>query len=411
MTVAGTAPLVAGATRLVSRRLWVALFVVFLLVVLSVVPWRRGAIYSGGVDIVVVAKAVLSFVAFGLAVGVRALGERRPIVGARSLTLLSAITAVSALGAIGAGDPSPSLVLVVRIVIVAATVAVLVAAADARTVLVTLLAAMGAVAAVSGLTGAVMGDATRLAGGVPEMAPNVLAGLAAPPLIGVAVDLARRGIRPAGGVAFLGLLAIVLATGSRTSLAVALLGILLVLLHVRRLPPSVMIAAIATVPAVYALFAFTDGAAQSLSRGQSLDEIATLSSRTVAWEAVLATPVDTWDKWIGVGLAAKLVPVQERWRDEQVLDSSWVSVIAQAGLIGTVLLLAWVVMTVAASLRRRDLAALTTPLLAVILIRSFTENGLIESSATFVLFLAVALVLERSQKENDRVSTLAPGRG
>src|SRR5690606_27210656 len=129
-------------------------------------------------------------------------------------------------------------------------------------------------------------------------------------------------------------------------------------------------------------------------RGQSYEEPVAVSSRTGAWEVGLATALDQWEKWIGIGLAAKLVPVQERWRDEQVLDSSWVSILAQAGLIGTVLLLAWVVMTSAESIRRRDLAALTTPLLAVILIRSITENGLIESSPTFVLFLTIALVLE-----------------
>jgi hypothetical protein len=383
-----------GAPPLTGRRLWVALLAVFLLVVLSVVPWRRGAIFDGGVDTVVIAKAIISFLAFGLALAVRAASAHRGVVGLRSLALLAGITAVSALGAIGAGDPMPSLVLTVRIVIVAATVVVLVAAAPPRTALMTLLAAMGAVAVFSGLTGAIIGGSDRLAGGIPEMAPNVLAGLAGPPLIAVALDLASRGIRWSSGSAFAALLAIVLATGSRTSLAVVLVGILLVLLHVRRLPASVMIVAIASVPAVFALFAFNDTVARSLSRGQSIDELATLSSRTVAWEAALATPFDTWDKWIGIGLAAKLVPVQERWRDEQVLDSSWVSIIAQAGIIGTALLLAWVVATVADSIRRRDLAMLTTPLLAVILIRSFTENGLIESSSTFLLFLAIALTLE-----------------
>jgi len=86
--------------------------------------------------------------------------------------------------------------------------------------------------------------------------------------------------------------------------------------------------------------------------------------------------------------------VQQRWRDEQVLDSSWVSAIAQAGIIGATILAIWIVITSVESLRSRELRALTVPLLAMLLIRGFTESGLIDSSATFLLFLTISLILE-----------------
>lgn len=391
----GTAMRVDGTQQPdAARRLWVSLFVVFLLVMASVIPWRRGSIYAGGLDVVVVAKAVIAVIALGLSAIVYSRARPRGVVGVRTLSLLLAIVAVSSLGAAATGDASADLVLSVRILIATATVVLLVSSAPPLVSLTTLLFSMGATALFAAVTGVLLGEPGRLAGGLPEMAPNVLAGIAGPPLVAIAVHLARRGIRLWNSAAFVSMLAIVLATGSRTSLLVVIVGIVIVLMHSRRLPPSTMIAAIASVPVLFALAAFTDAVSQALSRGQSLDELTTLSSRTVAWEAVLATPFGSWDKWIGVGLSAKTVAVQERWRDVQVLDSSWVSIIAQAGIIGTALLIVWVITTFAESLHRRDLAVLTTPLLIILLIRSFTENGLIESSPTFLLFLTISLILE-----------------
>ncbi|MCU1543727.1 MAG: hypothetical protein JWM50_1592 [Microbacteriaceae bacterium] len=382
-------------TRKASQRLAVVVFVVMLLVVVSVVPWRRGIIYSGGADAVVVGKAVIAILGLGAAVLVHSTARVRGTTGGRSLTLLATIIIVSALGALSTGDADAALVLVVRLIIASATVVLIVRTAPPLVVLSALLAAMGVVSAFTSITGLTSGlTEGRLAGGLPEMAPNVLAGLAGPPILGLAWSMVSNGIKLWNWPPFVVLLVIVVATGSRTSLLVGALGLLLVLLHAKRLPTSTTIASIIAVPVLVALFALTDTIREALARGQNVDEIATLSSRTVAWEAVLNTPLDTWSKWIGVGLAAKTVGVQERFRDVQVLDSSWVSIIAQAGIIGTVLLAVWVLFTCIDSVRNRSLRPITSPLLVLILIRSFTENGLIESSATFVLFLAIALTLE-----------------
>lgn len=384
------------------RRLAVVALVVFTLVVVSVVPWRRGAIYAGGADAVVVAKALVALVALAAAAALFAAARMRGSTGARSLTLLVAIACVSALGALSTGDPDASLVLVVRLLIASATVVLVVRSVAPEVVITALLTAMGAVAVFTAVTGLLAGVTDgRLAGGLPEMAPNVLAGLAGPPVLGIAALFARRGIRAWSGLAFVVLVAIVLATGSRTSLLVVVVGVVLTLAHSRRLPASTVVATIAAVPVLAGIVLLTDTVGQAVSRGQNLQELSSFSSRTVAWDAVLATPFDTWAKWIGVGLAAKTVEVQERWRDSQVLDSSWVSIIAQAGIVGTVLLVVWVIGVVAASVRDRRLGGLTTPLLVLILIRSFTENGLVESSSTFVLFLAVSLVLEPASRFPD----------
>jgi hypothetical protein len=196
--------------------------------------------------------------------------------------------------------------------------------------------------------------------------------------------------------------AIVFATGSRTTLIVVIVGIILAFLCGRRIATSAAIMAIVAAPFLYMLLVFTDTVSQVLGRGQDVQQLSTLSSRTVAWDAVLATPFDSWAKWIGIGLAAKTVPVQERWRDQQVLDSSWVSIIAQAGIIGTLLLVIWIVITSVESLRRPGMRAIIAPLFVTLLIRSLTESGLIDSSATFLLFLTISLILEPG--------TMFPGR-
>jgi hypothetical protein len=377
------------------RRVWLATFAVLTIVVVSVVPWRTGDIYAGGADPVVVAKALVGFIGFGGSVLLYWWAPVRGSIGIRSLTLLAGIVLIALIGAFAAGDASAAVVLTVRIVLVAATIVMVAKAAPPMVMLTALLAGMSIVAIVAAGTGFQHGLVDgRLAGGTPQMAPNVLAGLAAPPAIGLAADIVRRGLRPWSVALLLGHVFIIFETGSRTALIVVVIGIALAFICGGRLAASTAIVTIAVIPFAYGLVAFTDTVATLLARGQSIEELSTLSSRTVAWQAVLSTPWDSWGKWIGVGIAAKTVDVQQRWRDVQVLDSSWVSVIAQAGVIGTILLAIWMVWTSIESVRSKKFTALTTPLMAMLVIRSFTENGVIESSTTFMLFLAISLVLE-----------------
>ncbi|MHA6693435.1 O-antigen ligase family protein [Homoserinimonas sp. A520] len=365
------------------------------LLVLSVVSWRPDTLYAGGADPVVITKALVTLTAFLCALAIYHRYRMHARVGIRSFSFLIAIVAVSCLGALAAGDPVPSLVLAVRIILVAATVYTLTCTTTPLDLLRSLLIAMG----ILGLIGAVTGipeflSEGRLAGGIPAMRPNELAGLAAPPLVGLAIEVTRSGLRTHTAVLMLTFSVIVLATGSRTTLFVAVLAIILAIMLSWPLPHSAGIVLILLAPVIYTIVAFTDFVAQVAVRGQNLQELATLSSRTIAWQAVLDIPMDTWHKWIGAGLAVKTVEVDQRWWETQVLDSSWVSVLSQTGIIGLVLVFVWVFLTLVESARSPQLRNLTFPLLVLLLVRSVAENGLVESSVIFVLFFCISLLIE-----------------
>jgi hypothetical protein len=283
----------------------------------------------------------------------------------------------------------------VRIILVAATVYTLTCTTTPLDLLRSLLIAMGILSLIGAVTGIpeFLADG-RLASGIPAMRPNELAGLAAPPLVGLAIEVTRAGLRTRTAVLMLTFSVIVLATGSRTTLFVAVLAIMLAIMLSWPLPHSAGIVLILLAPVTYTIVAFTDLVAQVTVRGQDLQQLATLSSRTIAWEAVLDIPMNTWHKWIGAGLAIKTVEVDQRWWETQVLDSSWVSVLSQTGILGLVLVSVWVLLTVIESARSDRLRNFTFPLLVLLLVRSVAENGLIESSVIFVLFFCISLLLE-----------------
>jgi len=245
-------------------------FLVLVLAVVSVVPWRRGTIYSGGADPVVVAKAVVGLVAFGASVALYSTARTKATIGVRTLSLLAGIVLISAVGAFAAGDAIAALVLTIRIALITVTIVIVAKSAPPIVVLVALLAALGAIALVSAVTGAMQGFTDgRLAGGIPEMAPNVLAGLAAPPAIGLAADVVRRGVRLPNTAALVVLLSIVFYTQSRTTLIVVIIGFALALVFGRKVATSTAIVAIIGAPVLCAVMIFTDTATQLLARGQN----------------------------------------------------------------------------------------------------------------------------------------------
>jgi hypothetical protein len=372
-----------------------ALIGTWFLVVVSVVSWRPDTLFTGGVDPVVIGKALVAVAAFLCAFAIYKRNPVRGRVGIRSLSILLIVVATSCLGALAAGDPMPSLVLAARIALVAATVYVLACTAAPLEVLKALLIAMGILTVIGAVTGIPEFLAEgRLASGIPAMRPNELAGLAAPPLVGLAIDIARRGLRTGTTALMLGFSVILFATGSRTTLLVTVLAIVLAIMLSWPVPQSAGVALILLVPVTYVIVAFTDLVAQVAVRGQDLQQLATLSSRTIAWQAVLDIPMDTWQKWIGAGLAVKTVEVDQRWWETQVFDSSWVSVLSQTGILGLILVSLWVLLTVVESSRSSELRIFTLPLLTLLLFRSIAENGLIESSVIFVLFFCISLMLE-----------------
>jgi hypothetical protein len=389
-----TAPVVRAAPPTTTWTVW-AVWAICLVTVVSVVSWRRDTIFSGAIDSVVIAKAVLATAALAAALLLYSRTRPRHPVGAQSACFLTAILGVSGLGAIAEGSPVPSFVVIVRVAILAAIVIALLAVGGWKPVLGGLLGSLGTVAVVAAVTGVPrLAGEGRLVGGVPEVAANELAGLAAPPLVALLVLIMRDGIRWRTVVPAVALTAIVWSTESRTGLIAIGLALLVAFLAVRRIHWTTMVAVAISLPVIYTLAVYTTVISDLLVRGQSIDDIATLSARTDAWQVVFSWSLDSWARWLGVGLAVKEVPVSVDNREFQVLDSSWVSVLAQAGVIGVVLVLAILVPAVIRAVTVRELRVFAMPLFALILVRSVTESGLVDSSVTFLLFFTLAVALE-----------------
>lgn len=371
-------------------------FLIWLLVVVSLVRWRQGSIYSGGADPVVVIKAMIQCVALLAAVVVLIRTPVRQTLGGRSLGLLLLIVAVSSIGAYAQGTTAPSTVLALRVVLLAATVIMLLLSFPARLAVKTLLAAMAVVGAFSAITGlGLMLSGGRLGGGIPPLSPNDIASLCGLPALGVLHEIVHgRGTGKLVAV-FAGLSGLVLATGSRTALFALVAAMLVVLLQVRRPPIAVAAMVLIAVPTAVAIIAYTPTLANIVTRGDS-SSLVTLNSRTISWEAVLEIPFHTWQRWLGSGLSVKQIAVAGQYWDEQVFDSSWISALAQAGLVGTALLAVWVVLTCWDSLRTPHLGTFTNGALLFILFRSVTENGLVDASVDFVVFFTLSVLLEKA---------------
>lgn len=370
-------------------------YVCWTLLILSVVAWRQGEFFDGGVDVVVAGKAALVvFVLLLAAAAHRHAPEHQPV-GGGSFFALTMFVGIATIGGYAGGTGTASAVLGIRILLIAAAIVLLLRSFPPALALKSLMASLGFVgliAAVSGIGSLLMGE--RLTGQMPPLSPNEISMLCGLPSIAMLHELILGRPKRSHLVWFLLLLAVVWATGSRTAIVAIAVSAIIILAHARQLRPAVASIIIALVPVVFVLLSYTPLVTDIFVREDGAS-ITTLNSRTIAWAAVFNTPNDTWERWIGSGLSIKQVPVAGQYWNEQVFDSSWVSALAQAGIIGTVLMAIWVLVTLAASLRLDHLRALTTAALAFILIRSFLENGLIESSTIFVVFFAIAVLVQR----------------
>lgn len=373
-------------------------YIVWLLTLASVVSWRRGVYFSGGLDPVVVIKAVVGLAALAAAAWSFRRGQGRLRAGGRTLAFLMVYVSVSVLGAISDGNVPASLILTVRVVLIAVTIVLLAGTFPARTLLQSLLAMMalvGLCATVSGLE--TLGVEGRIYGVFPPLNPNEISLLCGLPALGVVHELSIGSMKNRTGLPLLAaLLAAVWMTGSRTGLFAFAVACVLILLHARRLRVGAGLALIALVPTAFFVVTETPLVSSILERGDAAGaDLLTLNARTIAWDTVLSTPPETWQRWVGAGLSVKQVAVEGQYWQDQVLDSSWISALAQAGVIGTAVLAAWSLSAVLGSLSARGVRSITTPILAFILIRSFLENGLVDSNVPFIVFLTVSLLVER----------------
>lgn len=365
-----------------------------LLCVGCVVAWRQGAFYSGGVDPVVALKALMQSAALAWAwVLAKKHGLARPL-GIRSLNYLLMILSVSLIGAVAAGDVMASAVIAIRVIMMALTLMLVMRSYSAEPTLLALALAMAIVGVLSAGTGLALGGGARLSGGIPPLSPNEIALLAGVP----ALLLLHEGIRARvhwWHLALLVMLAgMLLLSESRTALigAAAASGLMLIL--VRHIPLQTVIAALVAFPLLtYALL--MTPILQNLMAREDSASLLTLNSRTISWSAVLNLPWDSWQRWVGTGLSTKTIPVEGQYWEEQVFDSSWISLLAQSGIIGIVIAAVWIAGVVFRAMKTAKARTLYLPLLAFILVRSFMENGLIDAGVMFLAFFAISLNLER----------------
>lgn len=377
------------------RRFPLRLFLVCLLLLVAAVPWRRGAFYSGAMDTVVVGKAVLTLIALGLVLTTRHGGARWAELRAGPVPWLAAYAALATTGAALTGDAFASAVLAGRLGLLTLTLVLLFHRYPKELVLSALTAAMLALAVFSGLTGlGSLASEGRLYGGIPPTNANEIALLVSVPLLCLFWRMVQRVARTAEVLAIAPLLGLLWLTGTRTGLAALVLALLVLLVMTPRVPVPVVAAGIAAIPTLLYVMFWTPLLSSYVTRGDATG-LLTLNSRTVAWTAALEYPDTLAERLLGVGLAVKKVPVSAMYRNEQMLDSTWISALVQSGVLGaallvlTVLLVAIRTLTVAPPQR-----SLLTAALVLLVVRSVLESGMFDTSVSFISFFCFAMAAQ-----------------
>jgi hypothetical protein len=367
--------------------------VVWAVLLVSLLTWRTGAYYSGGLDPVVAAKGLLVLV--GLAISfnmLRRLGARN-LIGVTSVVLVTSYLVITVIGALAQGGAFASLVLAVRVGLVAVTVACLVVTLAKDVILDTLCNTLTGLALLLALTGTTAGTG-RLQGRLLPVSPNQLALLMGPPILMSLWRILQGRARRFEALLLTLLVALTLFTGSRTGLLGLLLSVFILVVMAPRVSTGTFLGVGLGFPAAFYVVAFTPVVSHYFTR-QGEGKITTLNSRTIAWESAFSGGKSFWEQWFGGGLAIKTVAVTGTYWDTQVLDSSWVSAYVQAGALGMVLLGIWALATLWRSAtsplpQRSMLLALA----AYVLVRSFLENGLLDAFALNVMMLVPALLAE-----------------
>jgi hypothetical protein len=389
----GGSPAARGGSPLIVR-------LIALLVVVGAVGWRRGEYFSGSLDPVVLAKAVVSLVALAAALLVARSGPRRRL-GTGSLWWLGVLLGSSVLGALTAGNVQAGGVVAVRVAVVGATTYFLLRAAPAVQVVTSMAWACGVVAAVAAITGYPTLSEGRLAGGVPAVDPNDLALLAGVAVVVLASRAVLDRVSWTGGLAMVFLLGVIWATGSRTGLLMLLVGIFVMALHIRRARVGLVVTGL-VLGAVGAVVVVATGVLTGFA-ARGGDGASTLDSRFIAWRASLTWAESDWQQFFGGGLSVKIIRVYGQYWDTQPLDSSWVSLLVQTGIVGVLVAAAWAIWVVCGALRApRPQRVLFLGLLVFLLGRSVLESGLFDATPAFLLFLAVSLLAEGGTRERLR---------
>jgi O-antigen ligase len=367
-----------------------------LLLVVSSVAWRKGAFYSGGIDVVVVAKAALTVVATFIALLMRRPPGAWGSVRAAPALWLGAYLLVSIIGGIINADGLPTIVLAGRLALLAFALVLICVSHPWQSVISALSSAMLLLAGFGALTGlGSLAQTGRLYGGIPPLNANEICLLVSVPVVvlfwkavlGTASRLEFFGLVPLLGVIWL--------TGSRTGLAGLVTVLLMLLILAPRVPPRVVAGVAAAVPVIMFVAVLTPLVAAFAGRGD-LSSVTTLNSRTVAWRAALDYADTPSVQLFGSGLALKQIPVTALYRNEQILDSSWVSALIQAGYVGSTILLFFVLATLLRAFRLPHPERLLIGGLALhVTILGVLESGMFDTAPAFIVFFCTALFAHR----------------
>ena len=136
-----------------------------------------------------------------------------------------------------------------------------------------------------------------------------------------------------------------------------------------------------------ALVVFAPAVLTWFARGQNTEQIGGLTGRKQVWEALLSEPRSEFNRWFGVGLSDKSF-------NGLSIDSTWLAVYHDQGLVGDALVAATLLFLLIAPIFRPSAPgrALVTFLVVYCLFASYTEVGLGDASP-YLLHLVVAASL------------------
>ena len=371
------------------------LYLCCLLLVACTIPWRQKTYFSGGLDPVVAGKGVVGMAA--LLLGAYLGHRRRPVaaLGGRTILLATLYLSISVIGGWAAGTALASVVVAVRVAMSLGTVAFLLRAVGVERLVHALVRSLGLVALVACLTGVGSIGSGRWEGGLPPLAPNEIAFICGVGLVYLVHGMMHGTAGRWAPVVAAGIFGVMWLTGSRTTTATLVLAVVVMLLQARTFSVTAFLGMVLAVPAVAYVVLGTSLVSNLLLRGGD-QNVATLSSRTIAWNAAISMDVSTFQRWLGGGLTMKHIPVSGQFWQEQLLDSSWVSALVQTGVSGLAVVLVWVVGAVwGALVSPRRWRVLWLGLLTFILPRSLLESGLFDASTTFLVFTLLSLAGEK----------------
>lgn len=377
-----------------------------LLMVASTVVWRRGDIFSGGLDPVVLGKALLSLLALVLAYAmVRARTSSRLRLGTGTLWFLGIQLVVSLLGALDHGTLLASGIEAGRVLVCTATVVLLLRAVSAVEFFAGLVWACGVIVALAAATGLSSRAGGRLFGGIPPLNPNELGLLAGLVLAWLAWRTALGEARWRNPVLALGFFAVLWATGSRTAMIMLLVGVVVTVLQMRRPRVGLVVGSLIAVAVGTVGAALTGALGGFAARGGT--GTSTLDSRFIAWRAARTWAHGAWQLAFGGGLSVKLIPVDGQWWKQQLLDSSWVSALVQSGIVGLTIAAVWVLWVLRGVLRApRPHRMLFLGMVIFLLGRSVLESGLFDATPAFLAFLAASLLAEGGSRGRLRAESV-----